>query len=919
MAHQCRSWKFINQAGEICLEGPDCDRELYFPLANEAGMLSSITPMLHGDIKTGQHSFFSMPVSVMDLHNTRSSRNFWLNIEGYGAWSAIGNSARQIARNFPDQTEMVTLKAGFLWHQVIRENRELGIMAETTNFVPVNEDTVELMRVTITNTGSEVMKFIPYAAIPIFGRSADNLRDHRHVTSLLHRIKAAAYGVHVCPVFHFDERGHQVNRTAYGLVGADGAGTTPLGFHPVIGEFIGTGGTLEWPETVVSGGNHWTAAGAIIEGEEALGGIRFQESVLEPGRFQSFILALFIADSNVNPDDYAAKYCSEKHFAAYLGENQQFWEKRLSKLEFRSGATEFDRWLKWVTLQPMLRKIYGCSFLPHHDYGKGGRGWRDLWQDCLALLIINPSSVRSLLLNNLAGVRIDGSNATIIGKEPGEFIADRNNISRVWMDHGAWPSFTVKLYIEQSGDLGFLLEEQTYFKDGQICRSKCYDSLWNPGDGTLLLQENGQVYRGTVLEHILLQLVVQFFNVGAHNHIRLEGADWNDALDMAAEHGESVAFSAFYAYNLAEFSKILRVLSEKSGISRIELADEIILLLDTFHDKIDYEQAGEKQYRLAQYFQKCQHRISGRKAKVLLSNVADDLARKAEWIIAHIRTWEWVRADDAHSWYNGYYNNDGEAIEGSNSSGPRMTLTGQVFTILAGVAANDQVAAIIQSVNRHLKDPLTGGIRLNTDFVGIQPNLGRGFAFAYGHKENGSVFCHMTVMYAYALYQRGFVREGFQVLQNLYHLGINFAKSRIYPGIPEYFDNKGRGMYHYLTGSASWFLFTFLTEIYGVKGAFGDLILEPKLLLEQFDSAGRAGVTTLFGGRQLRITYINVNRLEYGSYRIRRVLLDGKVVAGETGLSRIILAKEILSELGSESHNIDVELGENMERHTIRA
>ena len=57
------------------------------------------------------------------------------------------------------------------------------------------------------------------------------------------------------------------------------------------------------------------------------------------------------------------------------------------------------------------------------------------------------------------------TNATIIGIKQGEFIADRNNITRVWMDHGAWPFLTTKLYIEQRGDIEFLLEKQSYFKD----------------------------------------------------------------------------------------------------------------------------------------------------------------------------------------------------------------------------------------------------------------------------------------------------------------------------------------------------------------------------------------------------------------------------------------------------------------------
>ena len=37
--------------------------------------------------------------------------------------------------------------------------------------------------------------------------------------------------------------------------------------------------------------------------------------------------------------------------------------------------------------------------------------------------------------------------------------------------------------------------------------------------------------------------------------------------------------------------------------------------------------------------------------------------------------------------------------------------------------------------------------------------MGRMFGFAYGEKENGAVFSHMAVMYANALYQRGFAKR----------------------------------------------------------------------------------------------------------------------------------------------------------------
>ena len=71
-------------------------------------------------------------------------------------------------------------------------------------------------------------------------------------------------------------------------------------------------------------------------------------------------------------------------------------------------------------------------------------------------------------------------------------------------------------------------------------------------------------------------------------------------------------------------------------------------------------------------------------------------------------------------------------------------------------------------------------------------NLGRMFGFAYGHKENGAVFCHMAVMYAYALYSRGFVNEGYRVLDTLKKSSMDFERSGIYPSIPEYFTPNGR-------------------------------------------------------------------------------------------------------------------------------
>ena len=40
---------------------------------------------------------------------------------------------------------------------------------------------------------------------------------------------------------------------------------------------------------------------------------------------------------------------------------------------------------------------------------------------------------------------------------------------------------------------------------------------------------------------------------------------------------------------------------------------------------------------------------------------------------------------------------------------------------------------------------------------------------------------------------------------------------------------------HYLTGAASWYMMTMITEVFGVHGEAGDLVIKPKLLKKQFD------------------------------------------------------------------------------------
>ena len=1087
---------FLDDQGTFVLKNPEEVSCLYFPLAGEGGLKSAITPGLGGDCKLDQESFLLEPVSAENLHTSRSTRNFWCVTEN-GCWSATGVSAEQEAARFSPGQDESTLKAGLMWQTTGRVSKKYGLRADITSFVPVQEN-VEIMHVQITNTGKEPKTVTGVAAVPIYGRSADNIRDHRNVTSMLHRIRTTEHGVLVKPTMSFDEKGHRENHRIYYVLGAwelksgaksgtcremagvrgsrensgiakkkcmselyaaekddskndtefveevcmsglhtagygegDGnpeAAGCPEAFYPTVERFIGEGGTFLHPRAVyemTSGAaekeSESVPVGTEIDGKEAMGGLRFPQVQLAPGQSAEYIILLGISEDADEVKRIYSAYNTVPKVQKALEETKEYWQKKVN-VRYHTGNADFDRLMRWVSFQPYLRRIYGCSFLPHHDYGRGGRGWRDLWQDCLSLLLMEPGNVRTMILDNFAGTRIDGTNATIIGSGQGEFIADRNGISRVWMDHGVWPFMTTRFYIDQTGDIGILLEKMPYFKDAQAARGTQTDEKWDEHYGMRQRTVDGQIYEGTVLEHLLLQNLCAFYEVGAHNIIRLRGADWNDALDMAAENGESVAFTCAYAGNLRQLAECLRIL-EKSGICghgdskkmepcdqgeqpeemgncgpgktsgeveacvqvkspgeagngtqrktsgkagacdreetgngaqgklsgkaepsrQVELLEEIGILLAEGENL--YTNPQRKRELLERYLETGIHTVSGRKRKVDIEELADNLDAKADWLMRFLRSQEWIdvklekisklqgkteaegilrlsgqngknteqpetvsklcgqsgenaeqpgrievqkecsETAETEGWFNSYYDNHGRAVEGITDQGVRMMLTGQVFAVMSGTASEEQVRRICRSADHYLYDAPAGGYRLNTDFKELKFDMGRMFGFAYGEKENGAVFSHMTVMYANALYQRGFVREGYRALQTLADAALDFETSKIYPGIPEYFNNDGRGMYHYLTGAGSWYMMTMITQVFGVRGKAGDLVLEPKLVKEQFDESGTAKISLTFAGKKFEVIYHNPDMLDYGEYVIEsvnsgNVLIQAEIICG---------------------------------------
>lgn len=150
--------------------------------------------------------------------------NFWVNVKGYTPWSVAGSSVWQMAKQHTRQEESAELEGGLLWQRVKRTWAETGIQAGVLSFVPADDAQVEIMEVMLENGSDMTQEVSCVAAISVYVRSADHLRDHRHVTSLLHRGRVQEYGLDVVPTLAFDERGHlpgDVTYRAWGRMGLE--------------------------------------------------------------------------------------------------------------------------------------------------------------------------------------------------------------------------------------------------------------------------------------------------------------------------------------------------------------------------------------------------------------------------------------------------------------------------------------------------------------------------------------------------------------------------------------------------------------------------------------------------------------------------------------------------------------------------
>jgi cellobionic acid phosphorylase len=241
-------------------------------------------------------------------------------------------------------------------------------------------------------------------------------------------------------------------------------------------------------------------------------------------------------------------------------------------------------------------------------------------------------------------------------------------------------------------------------------------------------------------------------------------------------------------------------------------------------------------------------------------------------------------------WYARGFTDDGVPIGVKDNAEGKIFLNTQSFGLLSGAPDEKRIKAIIEAVAQWMSTPF-GLVILAPSYSHMNENIGRLTQKHPSTAENGSVYCHANVFYAYALLKYGYGDKAYDILRRLIP-GPDETDLRRREHLPLYLPNYYRGPFnprvcgkasHLMnTGSLVWFYRCFVEEIFGLRGTEQGLLVQPCM-----PKALRGTVLNRrFRGKMLHVCYHSLANTTKTT-----LILNGKILS-----SALIPDEELQSE-----------------------
>lgn len=188
------------------------------------------------------------------------------------------------------------------------------------------------------------------------------------------------------------------------------------------------------------------------------------------------------------------------------------------------------------------------------------------------------------------------------------------------------------------------------------------------------------------------------------------------------------------------------------------------------------------------------------------------------------------------NWYARGITDDNQLFGIKSDVEGRIFLNPQSWSILSGAADHAKINIMLPQIKQQLQTPY-GVMMLAPSYTKMRDDIGRVTQKFPGSAENGSVYNHAAIFYAYSLYQAQKGDEAFEVLRDMLADQNIEQRGQLPVFIPNYYrgafhqypSRAGRSSQLFNTGTVSWFYRCLVEGLAGLKGEKGALIINPQL------------------------------------------------------------------------------------------
>lgn len=298
-------------------------------------------------------------------------------------------------------------------------------------------------------------------------------------------------------------------------------------------EFIGRGGTLEYPSAFLEGrlsnrtGTFSNTCGAL-------------QTIIELPAEDEITVTFLIGCTSSKEEVYSLirQYGHTSAYKDTITSVAQYWEHNLGQVQIKTPDRAMDLMMNgWLLYQTLACRLWARTAF----YQAGGAyGFRDQLQDSLAFLHAEPSITKKQILINAAHQYQEGDVQHWWHEET------HKGIRTKFSDDLLWLPYTVSRYIEQTGDYE-ILKEEVPFLYSEVLKEEELERY----EDTVLSDE-----KDSLLEHCL-RAIRHALKFGEHGIPLMGIGDWNDGMSRvgAKGKGESVWLGWFLLDILKRFTK----------------------------------------------------------------------------------------------------------------------------------------------------------------------------------------------------------------------------------------------------------------------------------------------------------------------------------------------------------------------------